>query len=106
MRKFLALATGAALLGGTMLATSADARPGYRHYHGGYGYGAPRYYGGGYGYRRRGNAGAAVAAGIAGALIGGAIAAQQPRPYYYGRPAYGPGYGYYGPPRPAYYYGY
>lgn len=105
MRKFLAIATGAALLGGTMIATtnSADARPGYRGYYGG-GYGGHRHYGG---YGRRGNVGAGIAAGVAGALIGGALAAQQPR--YYG---YGPGYGYapayryrsYGPP--AYYYGY
>lgn len=103
MRKFLALATGAALLGGTMLvsATSAEARPGYRGYHGhGGGYG--RHYG-----HRRGNVGAGIAAGVAGALIGGAIAAQQPRYYGYG-PGYGyaPAYGYrraYGPPA---YYGY
>lgn len=48
---------------------------------------------------RRGNAaGAAIAAGVGAAIIGGAIAAQNRRryddDYYYGR---GPGYGYYGP---------
>ena len=110
MRKFMALAAGAALLGGTMVTatTSAEARPGYRHYHGGYG-GGYRHYGYGGGYRRRGNAGAAVAAGLAGALIGGAIAAQQ-RPHYYGY-GYRRPYGYYQPygyyrPQPTYYYGY
>lgn len=105
MRKFMALAAGAALLGGTIISTrQAEARPGYRGYHGGYG--GYRHYG-----HRRGYGGAGIAAGVAGALIGGAIAAQQPRYYGYG-PGYGYGYGYapryryraYGPP--AYYYGY
>ena len=52
--------------------------------------------GGGYGRA----AGAAAAVGIAGALIGGAIAAQNRRDYYEARPygAYGgPAYGYYDP---------
>lgn len=98
MRKFIALAAGAALFGG-MLAGAAEARPGYRGYGGGMyrGHPGPYAYRGRpgpyvYGYRhRRGNAGAAVAAGLAGALIGGAIASQQPRYYGYGGyPAYGP----------------
>lgn len=111
MNKFVALAAGAAMIGGTMAATSADARPGYRGYGG---------YGGG--YHRRGYGGGAVAAGLAGALIGGAIASQQ-RPYYGGGYGYAPAYGGYGyapaygygyyqrpyrvyRPRPVYYYGY
>lgn len=104
MRKFMALAAGAALLGGTLISASqAEARPGYRGGYGGYG-GGYRAYGGG--YRRGGRGyGAAAGLGLAGALIGGAIAAQQPR--YYG---YGPGYGYaptyYYRPAPTYYYGY
>ena len=100
MRKFVSLAAAAALLAGSVVVPkAAEARPGYRHHHGGYhayrGHG-PRYY-----RHRRGNAGAAAALGVAGALIGGAIAAQQ-------RPHYGYGYGAYGPPPPpAYgYYGY
>ncbi|MGA0596702.1 hypothetical protein [Enterovirga sp. CN4-39] len=53
-------------------------------------------------HRGRNAAGAAAAVGIAGALIGGAIAAQQRRDYYYDRPYgaygyYGPGYDYYDP---------
>lgn len=103
MRKMIALATGAVLLGGMMVSAPAEARPSYRH-HGGYrAYPAPYAYG--YRHYRRGNAGAAVALGVAGALVGGAIAAQQPRYYApgYSYPAYAypayrtPGhYGYYG----------
>ena len=83
-----ALAATVALVGSSLVATSgAEARP-YRYYakpghYGAYAY--PRY---GYyrGYRR--NAGAAVAAGVAGALIGGAIAASAAPAYAYPPPAY------------------
>jgi len=92
-----ALATTVALVGGSLAASSgAEARP-YRYYakpgyHGAYAY--PRY---GYyrGYRR--NGGAAVAAGVAAALIGGAIAASAAPAYAYLPPAYAypaPAYGY------------
>src|SRR5215210_9327232 len=99
-------ATAATLVGGSLAITSgAEARP-YRSYakpgyYGAYAY--PRH--GSYrGYRR--NAGAAVAAGVAGALIGGAIAssaapayAYPPPAYAYPPPAYGCcGCGYCGPP--------
>jgi hypothetical protein len=91
--------------------SDAEARP-YGRYYGVY-RGAPIAYGyRGYGYYpryyRRGYGGA-VAAGIAGAVIGGAIAATATPSYgYYGAPAY---YGYpaYGYAYPAYgyrYYGY
>ena len=100
-----ALATTITLVGSSLLASSgAEARP-YGYYakpgysgayahprHRSYGaYAYPRY--GSYrGYRR--NAGAAVAAGVAGALIGGALATSAAPAYgYYGRPAY-PAYGY------------
>ena len=101
-----ALAATATLIGGSLAATSeAEARP-YRYYakpgyYGAYAYPRYRSYGAyayprfGYyrGYRR--NAGAAVAAGVAGALIGGAIAAQAAPAYAYRPPAYGYyGYGY------------
>lgn len=89
MRRLVSFVTAVALLGSTFAATTADARPGYRK-------GAPvaRYHG-----RRRGNAAAGAAvAGIAGALIGGAIAAQNRRRYYDD-----PGYGYYGGPAYGYY---
>lgn len=101
MKKFVTLATAAAVLGGAlMVAPAAEARPGYGAYRGAY-YGGYR---GGYGRGGRGGVYAGAAAvGLAGALIGGAIASQG----YYGRP-----YGYYAPqpyyaPAPAYgYYGY
>ncbi|NNM71544.1 hypothetical protein [Enterovirga aerilata] len=53
-------------------------------------------------HRGRDAAAAAAAVGVAGALIGGAIAAQQRRDYYYDRPYgayghYGPDYDYYDP---------
>ncbi|HMO30800.1 hypothetical protein [Enterovirga sp.] len=88
MRKMIALATAAALLGGMATLSPAEARPGYR-YHGGYHAYYARPYA--YGYHRRNNAGVAVAAGLAGALLGGVIASQ-PRYGYapsYGYPAYG-----------------
>jgi hypothetical protein len=80
------------------LVTDAQARPGVRPGHGAH-YGHGRVYSG----RHRGNAGAAVAAGIAGALIGGAAiaATSRHRDYYvalpaaYGYPAYGPAPAYY-----------
>jgi len=94
-----ALAATAVLVGGSLAITSgAEARP-YRYYakpgyYGAYAY--PRH--GSYrGYRR--NAGAAVAAGVAGALIGGAIASSAAPAYAYPPPAYAyprPAYGYYG----------
>lgn len=95
MSKIVGLAAAAAVLGGTLLATpSAEARPGYGY---GYGYG-PQYAYRGRGYRR-GGAGPAIAAGVAGALIGGALATQvAPRYGYYDGP--------YGRPAPAYGYGY
>jgi hypothetical protein len=91
-----ALAAAATLVGGSLATTSeAEARP-YRYYAkpGYYGaYANPRY---GYYGRYRPNVGAAVAAGVAGALIGGAIAssaapayAYPPPPAYYPPPAYG-----------------
>src|SRR3954464_7377585 len=94
-----ALAAVAALIGGSLATTSgAEARP-YRYY------AKPGYYGAYaypcYGYYRghRRNAGAAVAAGVAGALIGGAIASSAAPAYAYPPPAYAypaPAYGYYG----------
>ena len=101
-----ALATTATLVGGSLAATSeAEARP-YRYYtkpgyYGAYAYPRYRSYGA-YGYPRYGyyrgyrrNAGAAVAAGVAGALIGGAIAGSAAPAYGYPPPAYGYyGYGY------------
>src|SRR3982751_4613284 len=103
-----ALATTATLLGGSLVASSgAEARPyGYYAQPGYYGaYAYPRHYGAHayprYGYYRgsRRHAGAAVAAGVAGALIGGAIAASAAPAYAYPPPAYAypaPAYGYYG----------
>src|SRR5918912_3799233 len=94
-----ALAAAATLVGGTLAVTSgAEARP-YRYYAkpGYYGaYASPRY---GYYRRYRPNVGAAVAAGVAGALIGGAIASSAAPAYAYPAPAYAyprPAYGYYG----------
>ncbi len=93
-----ALAATAVLVGGSLAITSgAEARP-YRSY------AKPGYYGA-YAYPRHGyyrghrrNAGAAVAAGVAGALIGGAIASSAAPAYAYPPPAYypAPAYGYYG----------
>jgi hypothetical protein len=48
------------------------------------------------GYRGRGFGGVGVGLGIAGAIVGGAIIASQPRGYY-GYGGYDPGYGGYGP---------
>jgi hypothetical protein len=101
MRK-LVTALSIVLLTATSLAGTADARPGrghaYGHYkHHGYRYAAPNrgYYAPGYSYRRRSN-GSAVAAGVAGAIIGGALSATaRPSYRYYERPAYG----YYSAPR-------
>jgi hypothetical protein len=98
MKKLVcALAATATLVGSSFVATSgAEARP-YRYYakpyYGAYAY--PRY---GYYRRYRPNAGAAVAAGVAGALIGGAIASSAAPAYAYPPPAYypAPAYGYYG----------
>ncbi|MBS0335143.1 MAG: hypothetical protein JSS35_20435 [Proteobacteria bacterium] len=89
MRKTLTAALAALTLGGAVSATAvtgADARP---------------YYHGGYGYSHRGNAGAAVVAGVAGLALGAALASNHP---HYGY-AYGPSY--YGPAPYAYgpYYG-
>ncbi len=90
-----ALAAAAILVGSSLAVTSgAEARP-YRYYakpgyYGAYAYPRYSYY---RGYRR--NAGAAVAAGVAGALIGGAITASAAPAYAYPPPAYGYyGYGY------------
>ncbi|HKG76374.1 MAG TPA: hypothetical protein VKA90_02550 [Beijerinckiaceae bacterium] len=114
MKKILlALAATATIAGGTLAASSeAEARP-YGRY-----YGAYRAYPVAYGYRRYGyypryyrrNYGGAVAAGVAGALIGGALAASAAPAYgYYGAPAYSYGYPAYGYAYPSYgyrYYGY
>jgi hypothetical protein len=113
MKKLLLTLVATTTIAGGMLASlsDAEARP-YGRYYGVY-RGAPIAYGyRGYGYYpryyRRGYGGA-VAAGIAGAVIGGAIAATATPSYgYYGAPAY---YGYpaYGYAYPAYgyrYYGY
>lgn len=100
-KKALMAATLAATAAGGLMATSAEARPGY--WHGGY-----------HGYRGGGGAGAVIAGGLLGVAVGAAIA-DHDRPYY-GRPYggyyapapvyYGPAYGgYYGPP-PPYYNGY
>ena len=84
-----ALAAAATLVGGSLAASSsAEARP-YRYYakpgyYGAYAYPRHGYY---RGYRR--NAGAAVAAGVTGALIGGAIASSAAPAYAYPPPAYG-----------------
>jgi hypothetical protein len=97
--KTIAVLLAAATAFGSVAATQAEARPGYRP-----GHVAP--HGRVYGYRghRGGGAGAAAAVGIAGALIGGAAiaAASRHRDYYdapppppYGYPAYGPAPGYY-----------
>lgn len=86
MRKILTAAMAALTLGGAVVATAApaEARP--------YGY----YGRGGY-YHHGGNAGPAIAAGIAGLAVGAALANSGPRYYappvaYYGAPAYAPGY--------------
>ena len=84
-----ALATTVALVGTSLVAsTGAEARPyGYYAKPGYYGaYAYPRY---GYYRGHRRNAGAAVAAGVAGALIGGAIASSAAPAYAYPPPAYG-----------------
>ncbi len=105
MKKFLVLMS-TALLATTTLSGMADARPGrghaYGHYknHHAYRHAAPRgyYVAPRYGYHRSHNG--AVAAGVAGAIIGGALsAATQPRYRTYERPAYG----YYSAPRRHYY---
>lgn len=119
----LGMAAAALAMGASVLATipaEAGQRTGtWRHYQpGGYGHGwggNPGWRQGGYGYRPaygytrpryRNNAGAAIAAGVIGALAVGALAASAAP-----APAYG-GYGYDGyayappPPAPPYAYGY
>ncbi len=98
MKKLALSALAATVAGSLLVASAAEARPGYRGYHGGYhgGYGHRGYRG--YGYRRGPNVGGALAAGAALGIIGGAIAASQAPRYYYPAPAYG----YYGP-GPSYY---
>src|SRR3954453_14479540 len=99
MKKLVcALAAAATLVGGSWAASSsAEARPSPSSakpgYYGAYAY--PRY---GYYRRYRPNVGAAVAAGVAGAVIGGALAASAAPAYAYPPPAYypAPAYGYYG----------
>jgi hypothetical protein len=84
MKKSLALTMSAVLLAATSVAGTAEARPkgkAWGHYkqQQAYRYAPPR----------RSNAGAAIAAGVAGALIGGALtAATQPRVRYYEEPYY------------------
>jgi hypothetical protein len=85
MKKQLAITMSAALLATTSFAVTAEARPGpgkaLGHYkqQNAYRYAPPR----------RANPGAAIAAGVAGALIGGALtAATQPRVRYYEEPYY------------------
>ncbi|MCB8819323.1 hypothetical protein [Microvirga rosea] len=103
--KTLLVALSTVVIAASTFAGSAEARPGrghaYGHYkhHGGYAYGAPRgYYAPRY-YRRSNNA--AIAAGVTGAIIGGALsAATQPA---YRRPAYEPPRRYY---QEDYYYDY
>ena len=90
MKKILTAALAALTLGGAAIATAtpADARP-YGGWHGGYGHG---WHGGG-------GAGWAIGAGLAGLVVGAALA---DRPHYaYGPGYYGPGAYYDGPP-PAY----
>jgi hypothetical protein len=86
MKKVL-VTISVALLAATSFTGAADARPGKGH---GHAYGhyknhqAQRYV-----VQRRGNNNAAIAAGVTGAILGGALAAQA-RPAYrtYERPAY------------------
>ncbi len=84
--KLLKAAVAALALGGTVIASTGSAEAQYRYGHYGYhhGYHGPVY------RRHRGNAGAAVAAGVIGGLAVGALAAQayRPAPVYYGRPVY------------------
>jgi hypothetical protein len=98
--KTIAAILAATMAIGTVMTSAAEARPrgaGYGHGNHGRVYGARRH---------RGNAGAAVALGVAGALIGGAAIAasnRNRRDEYYDGP--GPGYPAYGP-APGYYDGY
>jgi len=86
MKKLL-VSVSVALLAATSFSGAADARPGkgrghaYGHYKS---HQAPRYY-----VQRRHNNNAAIAAGVTGAILGGALAATA-RPAYrtYERPAY------------------
>jgi len=110
--KTVVIITSVAFLAATAFIGAAEARPGRGHAYGHYKhhnvyraapyrgyYAAPRY-----GYRR--SNGGAVAAGVAGAIIGGALSASQPSYRYYDRPYYG---AYSAPPRSYYrndYYGY
>jgi len=111
MRKTISIALAAmTFAGGVMASTAADARDHryYRNYDGGY-RGAPLYY-----RDRRDNNDAAIVAGVAGLVIGAALASgsRDGRYYnngYYGNSYYNSGYynngyygGYYAPPQ-AYY---
>ncbi|WP_046862846.1 hypothetical protein [Microvirga massiliensis] len=96
--KKLAVTLSIGLLAATGFAGEADAQPGrgkaYGHYKHAHRYAAPArgYY---VAPRRRSN-GSAVAAGVAGAIIGGALSATaRPSYRYYEQPAYG----YYSAPR-------
>jgi hypothetical protein len=88
MKKAFTISLVALLAAGTAGISSAEARPGHGHAYGhyrGHGPGVVRYgYAPRYGYyrHRRGVNGGAIAAGVAGAIIGGAIASQAPRAYY------------------------
>ncbi|QFU14870.1 hypothetical protein GDR74_00815 [Microvirga thermotolerans] len=104
--KTLLVAASAAVLAASCLSGAAEAKPGrghaygyYKHHkHHAYGprgyYAAPRYT-----YRRSNNA--AIAAGVTGAIIGGALSAATQPAYRYRAPVYEPPRRYY---REEYYY--
>lgn len=77
MRKNLTAALMAVALAGASVVATTPADAQWRGHHGG--------------YHHRGGGGGAIAGFAAGAILGGALAAN--RPYYYG-PAYGPAYAY------------
>jgi len=98
MMKKILVSVSVALLAATSFSGAADARPGHGrgHAYGYYKHGPAQ----GYVVTRRHNNNAAIAAGVTGAILGGALAATS-RPAYrtYERPAYGA----YGAPRRTYY---
>lgn len=100
--KTLLVAASAAVLAASCLSGAAEAKPGRGHAYGHYkhhryhAYAPPRGY---YTYRRSNNA--AIAAGVTGAIIGGALSAATQPAYRYRAPVYEPPRRYY---REEYYY--